>query len=456
MIPVVGRHFLVVGFGSSGEAAARLLARNGAQVTVIDETETETMKRRARRKKNAGIRFALGTATPPAGPFAAAVMSPGVDPRGRLGLAVSNLAAPRFGEIEMASWFCSCPMAALTGTNGKTTTTELATRVLRAGGRRVLAAGNIGLPLSEAVLRSSELDWLVVEASSFQLEGVDRFRPRVSVMMNITPDHLDRYASVEDYARAKAALWRNQGEGDVCVVNGDTEVALARLGFRPPGRVLRYSTRGAEADFSFDGRAIRGPAVDGLDLRLEATRLRGAHNAENAMAALAVAAAAGVDLRAAWEAIRSYVPLPHRLEPVDAAGGVEFVNDSKATNLDAMEKAVAAFDRPVVLIAGGKDKGFDFADALPALRGRVRACVLIGETRERIRERWGAELPCHLEDTLEAAVVRAAALAAPSGVVLLSPGCSSFDMFANYERRGDAFRRAVKRWVSAACRTPSS
>jgi UDP-N-acetylmuramoylalanine--D-glutamate ligase len=448
--PVGGKRFLVVGFGSSGEAAAQLLARNGAEVTVIDEADNEDMKRRARRKKNSGIRFAFGVSAPPAGAFAAAVMSPGVDPRRGLGRAVAELDAPVFGEVELASWFCSCPMVALTGTNGKTTTTELATRALQAGGHRALAAGNIGLPLSEAVLKTSELEWLVVETSSFQLETVDRFRPRVSVMMNITPDHLDRYASVEEYARAKAALWRNQGEGDTCVVNRDTEAMLARLGFAPPGRVLRYCLRGGDADFSFDGRAIRGPATGGLELRMGETGLRGAHNAENAMAALAVALAAGVDLRRAWDAIRAYRPLPHRLEPVGALGGVEFVNDSKATNLDAMEKAVASFGRPVVLIAGGKDKGFDFADSLPALRGRVRACVLIGEMRERIRARWAAEIPCHLEETLEAAVSRAAALAAPDAVVLLSPGCSSYDMFDNYEHRGDAFRDAVKRLASRA------
>lgn len=450
MIPVGGKHFLIVGFGSSGEAAARLLVRNGARVTVLDEAENDAMKRRARRKKNAGIRFALGAAAPPAGVFDAAVLSPGVDPRRGLGRAVADLDLPVFGEIELASWFCSCPMVALTGTNGKTTTTELVARVLRAGGHRTLAAGNIGLPLSEAVLRTSELDWLVVEASSFQLETVDRFRSRVSVMMNITPDHLDRYDSVEDYARAKAALWRNQGVGDTAVVNRDSEEMLARLGFAPPGRVLRYSICGAEADFSFDGQRIGGPAAAGLNLRLEETRLRGGHNAENAMAALGVAVAVGINLHRAWEAIQEYQPLPDRLESVGSVGGVEFVNDSKATNLDAMEKAVATFQRPVVLIAGGKDKGFDFSDALPALRGRVRACVLIGEMRERIRKCWAGEFPCHLEETLEAAVARAAALAAPDGMVLLSPGCSSYDMFDNYEHRGNVFRDAVRRLERAA------
>ncbi len=450
MIPVGGKHFLVVGFGSSGEAAARLLIRNGARVTILDEANHDDMKRRARRKKNAGIRFALGAATAPSEAFDAAVLSPGVDLRRGLGRAVADLDLPVFGEIELASWFCSCPMVALTGTNGKTTTTELVARVLRAGGHRTLAAGNIGLPLSEAVLRTSELDWLVVEASSFQLETVDRFRPRVSVMMNITPDHLDRYESVEDYARAKAALWRNQGEGDTSVVNRDSEEMLARLGFAPPGRILRYSIRGAEADFSFDGRRIGGPAAEGLQLLLEDTRLRGGHNAENAMAALGVALALGINLHRAWDAIREYQPLPDRLEPVGLVGGVEFVNDSKATNLDAMEKAVAAFKRPVVLIAGGKDKGFDFSNALPALRGRVRACVLIGEMRERIRDCWSGEFPCHLEETLEAAVARAAALAAPEGTVLLSPGCSSYDMFDNYEHRGNLFRAAVRRLEKAA------
>ncbi len=442
-----GKKVLVIGFGNSGEAAARLLASRGARVLVIDEATNENMKRRARRKKNVGIRYQFGVKTAPKATFDAAILSPGIHPRSSFGGTLANVDAPVFGELELGSWFCSCPMVAITGTNGKTTTTQLVERALRAAGKRTLAAGNIGLPISEAVLQSDRLDFLTLEVSSFQLEAIDRFRPKVSVMMNITPDHLDRYHGFNDYAVTKAALWKNQAESDVAVVNLESERLRGKLGHRVSARAVRYSTRGEPADFLHDEGLILGSAAEagGGPFRLSETHLRGEHNAENVMAALAVIHALGLDMGKAWEAIQDYRPLPHRLETVGSARDIEFVNDSKATNLDAMHKAVGAFRRPVVLIAGGKDKGFDFREALPFLRGRVRAAVLIGEMRARIHECWRDVIPCRSADSLEEAVRLAAGLALPDDVVLLSPGCSSYDMFENYEERGDVFRRAVKK-----------
>jgi len=443
---VRGKQFLVVGFGASGEAAARLLIQKGAKVLVIDESNEKTMKRRARRKKNDGIQFQLGVSSVPTGWFDAVVMSPGIHPRHKLGQSVANLDVPIYGELELASWFCSCPMVAITGTNGKTTTTELIQRSLRANQKRSLAAGNIGLPLSEAALESDGLDHLVVEASSFQLETIDRFHPEISVMMNITPDHLDRYATVEEYARAKAALWRNQKSDDTAVVNADTERYLGRLGFSPPGRVIRYSLWEESTDLWFDGERIRGPISEtgGKEMRLDQTRLRGPHNAENIMATLAVAHALGLHPAKTWKAIRDYRPLSHRLQTVGIARGIEFVNDSKATNVDAMEKAILSFNQPVILIAGGKDKGFDFHGVAPALKDRVKACILIGETRDRIFQAWKDAVSCSFADSLEEAVQMAVHLGKSGDVVLLSPACSSYDMFENYEERGEVFCRAVR------------
>ena len=451
---VKGKRLLVVGFGASGQAAARLLALQGASVLVIDEAKDEIMKRRARRKKFYGIPIQFGVGTVPIGRFDAAILSPGVHPHRGIGLDVANLDIPVYGEIELGSWFCQCPMIAVTGTNGKTTTTELIERTIRVNRKRVLPAGNIGNPLSEAALKSDKLDYLAVEISSFQLETIDCFRPFVSVMMNITPDHLDRYLSMEKYAAAKAAIWKNQCGNDIAIINLDTERYLAKLGFTPPVRTLRYSTHGKDestaVDLWFDGKYIRGPLLEktGIEASLSQTRLRGAHNAENVMATLAVIFSLGLNLEKAWKTICDYQPLAHRLETVGILRGMEFINDSKATNIDAMEKAIKTFTQPVVLIAGGKDKGFDFSSIAPLIHEKVKTCILIGEARERIFQVWKDVTSCVFADSLEEAANIAIRIGQQGDVVLFSPGCSSYDMFKNYEERGKAFCQAVQQLSS--------
>ncbi|MDD2708986.1 MAG: UDP-N-acetylmuramoyl-L-alanine--D-glutamate ligase [Verrucomicrobiae bacterium] len=456
---VKNKRILVAGFGASGEAAAQLLRLHGARVLVIDQAENETMKRRARRKKNTGIETRFGAAQAPREKFDAAIVSPGISLRQGLGRSVVDLDVPVYGELELGYWFCSCPIVAITGTNGKTTTTELIHRAIRGNRRKAEAAGNIGLPLSEAVMKSDRLDYLVVEASSFQLETIDLFRPSVSVMMNITPDHLDRYDGMDDYSRAKAALWKNQQASDVAVINAETGRRLKQLGCQPASGVLRYSLREETgAHLWYDGHALRGPVADvaGGNLRMEQTKLRGPHNAENVMAALLAAHGLKLDLAKAWRAICSYEPLAHRLQTVGSLRGVEYVNDSKATNVDAMEKAILSFRKPIVLIAGGKDKGFDFGSAAPTLREWVKACVLIGETRERIYDAWKDAAPCSFADSMEDAVQAASRLAEKGDVVLLSPACASFDMFKNYEERGEMFGRAVRALLDSSADSMNS
>jgi len=455
---VRGKNFLVVGFGSSGQAAALLLAQNGASVTVIDESEDPSMKRRARRKKYHGIPMQFGIKSAPASRFDVAIMSPGIHPRHGLGLSVVDLDIPVYGELELGSWFCQCPLVAITGTNGKTTTTELIEKVIRANRKKTMSAGNIGVPLSEAALKSEKLDYLVVEVSSFQLETIDTFRPKVSVLLNITPDHLDRYSSVDEYALAKAAIWKNQCGDDVAVVNVESEQYLAKLGCTSPVHAIRYSVTGQAADLWFDGERIRGPIVEhaGIDARLSHTRLRGPHNAENIMATLATVHALKLNLAKAWKAICEYEPLAHRLQTVGQVNGVEYINDSKATNIDAMEKALHSFNRPIVLIAGGKDKGFDFSSAAPVIGEKVQTCILIGEMRERIFEAWKEKTSCLFAESLEEAVKIAAHVARTGDVVLLSPGCSSYDMFKNYEERGEVFQRAVQQLNEQPPKTPAA
>lgn len=443
---VQGKSVLVIGLGRSGRAAAELFAGRGARVTCVDETESEElMKERARLNKD-GIEVLLGCKKAPANKrFDMAVLSPGVDPARPLVMEVTASGVPVIGELEAGFLFCRCPLVALTGTNGKTTTTELIDAVLRANGKRSMAVGNIGIPLTEACLKSEQMDLLVVEVSSFQLETIRTFRPLVSLMMNITPDHFDRYPNLESYARAKARLWENQTGSDWAVVNDDSLKLLAGLGLRPRAKLVRYALGPSEGvDFWCEGARVfekgRGRIFD-----LAESRLRGVHNAENVMAALAVARTQSVDQQRTLEAIRQYHPQPHRLETVGVRGGVEYVNDSKATNIDAMEKALTAFDRPIILIAGGKDKGFDFSTVTPRLKKHVKVCLLIGEMAGRMNDLWKDHVKCVLSGTLEQAVRTAAKEAVSGDIVMLSPGCSSYDQFKNYEHRGEAFRSAVSR-----------
>jgi UDP-N-acetylmuramoylalanine--D-glutamate ligase len=442
---VQGKKVLVIGLGASGQAAAKLLAGRGAQVTCVDENESEELMKTRGRLKKEGIDTLLGCSKLPIGTrFDLAILSPGVDPAKPLVVEVTDKGVPMIGELEAGFLFCRCPLVALTGTNGKTTTTELIDSAFRMNGLRSMAVGNIGMPLTAACLKSDRMDVMVVEVSSFQLETIHTFRTRVSLMMNITPDHFDRYPDLATYARAKARLWENQTSGDWAVVNADSEKLLARLGLRPKARVVRYAlSKSASADYWCDGPKIfeKGGV---LLFDLTESHLRGVHNAENVMACLAVAKLEGLDRKKTLDAIREYKPLAHRLETVRVRKGVEYVNDSKATNIDAMEKALTAFDKPILLIAGGKDKGFDFSTVTPRLKERVKACFLIGEMAGRMNTLWKRRIECVVAGTLEKAVELAAAKAVSGDVVMLSPGCSSYDQFKNYEHRGQVFRDAVK------------
>jgi UDP-N-acetylmuramoylalanine--D-glutamate ligase len=308
--------------------------------------------------------------------------------------------------------------------------------MLNACGQRTIACGNIGKPLSEVVRESQPFDVLTVEVSSFQLEAIRTFRPSISLWLNFAPDHLDRYRSVSDYRAAKLRIFENQTESDLSVVN-----AIEKLpAIRP--RKITFSAYTDQADFRLSQGAIvyRGEAV----LRLADTKLRGLHNIENLMATLAAGMARGLPFSEMVPPLRVYEPRPHRCEFVRELSGVEYVNDSKATNLDAMDKALRAQSKPVILIAGGKDKGFSF-DALRSLvKEKVKSTILIGEMAERIRRSWNGAVQGQIANSLADAVGRAHASARPGDVVLFSPGTSSFDMFKSYADRGDQFRALVQ------------
>jgi UDP-N-acetylmuramoylalanine--D-glutamate ligase len=450
-VALAGRRVTVVGMARSGVAAGRLLLACGARVTATDAKPLEAWTEAARALAAAGVRLHAGDH--PVEAFRDAelvVVSPGVPADHPALEACRHRHVPVLGEVELAFRATTADVLAVTGTNGKTTTTALVGALLEDAGRPVVVGGNIGRPLCGEVLTAPADALIVAEVSSFQLETVDTFRPRVAALLNLTPDHLDRHRTLAAYAEAKARIFRRQAEADWAVLNADDPGAAA-LAERVPGRLLWFSRRQPVAEgacvvdgwitLRLDGRERRvGPVTEIF--------LRGAHNLENVLAATAVAAWAGVEPHRLRAAIRGFRGVAHRIEWIRELGGVAFYNDSKGTNVDATLKALDSFPEPIVLIAGGRDKGQDFAPLAAAAAGRVKAAVLIGEGRVTIGPALRRVTAVHEADSMTAAVGLARSLARPGDVVLLSPACASFDMFRDYEHRGDVFRDEVLKLVS--------
>jgi UDP-N-acetylmuramoylalanine--D-glutamate ligase len=447
------KRVLVVGLGASGVAAAELLRARGARVTAVDNADTAVLRSQAHALRGLGVETLLGQAVPPGGTFDLLVLSPGVPSTNPLVSEVARRGVPVISELELGWQQSYCLSVAITGTNGKTTTTELVERMLTHNHLKTLAAGNIGTPLCEVAARTRELDYLTLEVSSFQLETIAHFRPAFGVLMNITPDHLDRYEGMDSYARAKARLFMNQQAFDWAIIQSEALARLRALGATIPSKIITFSASDRDADLHLERGLLisRLPDWPGPLLDMAQCRLQGPHNAENLMAALAVGRALRLPLEGMAEALRTYPPAPHRCERVAEIGGVLYVNDSKATNVDAVAKALLAMPagaetgRPNVwLLAGGKDKGFDFHDVGPLLAQRVKGAFLFGETREKIRAAWSLFTSCALVGSLLEGISKAAQNAVPGDVILLSPACSSFDQFQNYQQRGDMFRQAVQ------------
>jgi UDP-N-acetylmuramoylalanine--D-glutamate ligase len=427
----------VLGAGLSGTAAALLLVAEGAQVTMLDSAdEKKLLKSTIENLRGQGVRVRCGRPVETdSSSYNFVVLSPGIDPDSPLARNFSSRNIETIGELELGWRSCEVPVIAITGTNGKTTTTELLAQMLNTCGHRTIACGNIGKPLSEVVREAGKYDVLTVEVSSFQLETSSTFRPSISVWLNFAPDHLDRYRSVAEYRAAKLRIFDNQTADDIAVLNASENLPQIAA------RAVTFSAYQDQADFRLEGGAIvyRGEAV----LRLAETKLRGSHNIENLMATLAVGLARGLSFREIVPPLCQYEPRPHRCEFVREVGGAAYVNDSKATNLDAVEKALLAQNKRVILIAGGKDKGFTFDPLRPLVSEKVRATILIGEIAESIARDWRDAVPCEIAHSLADAVERAHAVAQPGEVVLFSPGTSSFDMFKSYADRGDQFRALV-------------
>ena len=445
----------VVGGARSGRAVARLLAKVGGEVFLTEQDAPSDGAAAA--LDAAGVEYEFGGHTAAALNADVLVLSPGVPTQSNIVQQALRAGLDVYSEIEAASWFCDAPIVAITGTNGKTTTTSLTGHVFRTAfadtpGRGALVAGNIGYPFSDYVLETGPTDVVVLEVSSFQLDHVETFCPRVSVLLNITPDHLGRYDhDFEAYAQAKHNIFRNQGEGDVVVYNRDdddvrdaVEEAAAEQGVRPMA-ITREGVPAAGAGLR-DGRIVlRTDDEDDSLMPQDELALRGRHNMYNSLAAAVSARVMEVENDVIRESLSGFEGVPHRLEAVRTVDDVLYVNDSKATNVNAVWYALESFDRPIVLIAGGRDKGNDYTDLKPLVRDQVRAVVALGESADTVVRALGDEAGQHRRaDTMEDALTQAQRAAQPGDVVLLSPACSSFDMYANYEERGDTFRRLVE------------
>ncbi len=441
---VRGQRVVVVGAGRSGRAAVDLLLSRGATVTLADSGEVIDGADALRAR---GVQVEAGVHQPASLSSAdLIVLSPGVPSNEPSVDAARMRAVPVIGEVELAFRFLKGRVVAVTGTKGKSTTTTLTARMLEAGGFDATAGGNLGVALSSLVDRSTDDSVHVVEVSSFQLETIDTFHPWISVFVNLSPDHLDRHGSFDEYRDAKAAVFRNQTDGDWAVVNADDPGVLELVG-RARARQFPFALDAAIEDgVTVDGDVIveRRNGASRPIMPVSAVQLPGRHLLADVLAATAASLTAGVEPDAIESAVRGFGGLEHALERVGTIGGVLFVNDSKATNVVSARRAIESFDRDVVPILGGRYKGGDFAELRDVVQARASGLVAIGEAADRIESSLGGIVPIVRASSMRDAVTRAYGLARPGGVVVLAPACSSFDMFSDYAARGRAFRGAVE------------
>ena len=447
-MPYARKVISVIGLARSGFAAAKLLLREGARVFVSDSADNEELRSRRDILVKMGAEVELGGHT--ARVYCGAdeiILSPGIPPDIPILLKVAEKYPdlPIISEIELGFRFARGQIIAITGSNGKSTTTSLTGELLKSAGIPVSVCGNIGKPFCEAVLESEPGTVFSLELSSFQLEQIESLRPEVACLLNLSPDHLDRYDSPEDYYAAKMNIFENQIENDMAVLSALDE-RVRSMAEEVPGRVRYFGAWVglAEAVYPRNGwivSDIGGPVQE--IVQIKDLGIRGEHNLSNACAALACVLRFTRDIDSLSSALKSFSGLPHRLELIAKIGGVEYINDSKATNVDALECALRSFDSGVILIAGGYDKGADFEPLAELVSSVTRKVILIGDTAERIASDWNGAAEIEPAESLEEAVKIASQIAQSGDVVLLAPGCASFDMFENFEKRGEAFAKIV-------------
>ena len=443
-----GKKVLVVGLGKSGLSAALFLRQRGAQVTVSDMRSAAALAKEIPHLLEHGIMVESGGH----GLLTfrrqdLIVVSPGVPMDTPELVQVKAFGLPVIGELELAAQYLKGNILAITGSNGKTTTTALTGEILARAGIETQVGGNIGVPVIELIPKSTETSWSVLEVSSFQLESTEQFHPRIAVILNITPDHLDRHGTFENYALTKERIFAAQTADDSLVLNADNSRTAAAAA-RANSKVYWFSLEGPVAQGTWVQaeqivfRAASDARVEPI-MSLDEIPLKGSHNVENVLAAVCAARLAGASAQGIAAAVENFRAVEHRLEYVASDNGVEYYNDSKATNVDAAAKAIAAFPECIHLILGGKDKNSNYADLADLLRKRVKAVYTIGSAAAKIESQIRGMAPIVSCETLEKAVAAARKAAHPGDIVLLSPACSSFDQFENYEQRGRVFKQAV-------------
>ncbi len=428
----------IIGYSRTGKAAAEFVKARGGKVKISELSNSEELKRELVVK---GFDFELGKNS-----FEFLkdcdyiIISPGVPSESPFVLELENKGKIVISEIEFASKFIKSKIIGITGSNGKSTVTSMIYHILKVAGEKVTLAGNIGIPLIKYVEENS--DYFVVELSSFQLEKIVDFKPFISVLLNITPDHLDRYKRFEDYAEAKFNLFKNQKSSDFAILNKDDDY-IGKNKNRINASKSFFSIDDRRADVYCDKDIIF--FKDELILKSNEIPLLGVHNIENTMASVAVAKVIGLESKIIKEAIKSFKGLEHRTELCGEIDGVKFINDSKATNIDATYKALMSFDSPLILILGGKDKGGDFTKLNELIKSKVKKLILIGAAKEKIKKQLSEDIDYIEVESMEEAVYRGFDFAEKGDIVILSPACASFDMYENFEERGQDFKGIVKR-----------
>ncbi len=448
---VRNRRFSIIGGARSGLAVARLLKQEGARVFLSDSAPLEKMQAAASELDSEGIASEFGGNTVRVLDADVIVVSPGVPSDAPLVRTALQKGIRVFSELEVASWFCPAPMIAITGTNGKTTTTALEGRMFEDARRPSVVAGNIGTAFAQVVGGVTAETTVILEVSSFQLDFAETFRPAISVLLNITPDHLDRYEhSFEKYIAAKCRIFSNQRDGDIVIYSRDDVVTRESVERHvPPGvRRLSFGLGGLSGDGAYLEKGRLKTAIDGTISDLIAAdevSIKGMHNLANAMAASLAARSCGIPAASIRATLRNFKGVEHRLEFVRQLEGVTFVNDSKATNVDSVWYALQSFTGPIIVLIGGRDKGNDYSRLADLVRKHVKAIIAIGESAEKVRSAFAPLVPVTVAGTMEEAVHAAARRAIPGDTVLLSPACASFDWFENYEHRGRVFKEIVMR-----------
>ena len=438
-----GKKVLVIGLARTGRECARFLVEQGASVTVSDLRPEAELKDEVKSLAGLPIRYFFGAEERRwLEAMDCVIPSPGVAAENPLLSEAAASGIPVLSEIELAYRFFRAPLVAVTGTNGKSTTTTLIGEMVRAGGQKVFVGGNLGTPFIGAV--SGEWDWGVLEISSFQLEWVERFRPRIAVLLNVTEDHLDRYKTFDDYRRAKERIFAAQSEGEFAVLNREDPRVWA-LKANVKARVISFGfAEVSEGTYANANMIVWRDGANEEQFPLADVKIQGVHNVENMMAAVAAAKLAGVARQPIQQTLENFPGLEHRLEFVCEKDGVSYYNDSKGTNVGAVVKSLAGFSAPVILIAGGVDKGGGYGPLEEGIKRKVRRLVLFGAAKNVIARALGHLTETVIVENLAAAVGDAAAAARAGDVVLLSPACSSFDQFRNYAERGRSFKNLVQ------------